>query len=73
MRLPIPPEFENCINCGSTSVKASAIRLAILQDEKTQKARSQNADDSVRVNCELDSNETDESDLQNEKHSELRI
>jgi hypothetical protein len=32
-----------------------------------------NADDSIRVNRELDSNEIDESDLQFEKHNEQRI
>jgi hypothetical protein len=29
--------------------------------------------DSIRVNCEFDSNEIDESDLQDEKHDEPRI
>jgi hypothetical protein len=33
----------------------------------------ENADDSIRVNRELDSNEIDKSDLQSEKHSEQRI
>jgi hypothetical protein len=34
---------------------------------------NENADDSIRVNCEFDSNEIDESDLQSEKHDEQRI
>jgi hypothetical protein len=34
---------------------------------------SKNAFDSIRVNCELDSNEIDENDLQNEKQNEQRI
>jgi hypothetical protein len=34
---------------------------------------NENAYDSIRVNCELDSNEIDESDSQNEKHDEPRI
>jgi hypothetical protein len=33
----------------------------------------ENADDSIRVNRESDSNEIDESDLQDEKHDEPRI
>jgi hypothetical protein len=33
----------------------------------------ENADDSIRVNCEFDSNVTDESDLQDEKHFDSRI
>jgi hypothetical protein len=33
----------------------------------------ENAYDSIRVNCELDSNEIDESDSQYEKHEEPRI
>jgi hypothetical protein len=33
----------------------------------------ENADDSIRVNRDLDSNEMDESDLQHEKHDEPRI
>jgi hypothetical protein len=33
----------------------------------------ENADDSIRINRELDSNEIDESDLQYEKHDEPRI
>jgi hypothetical protein len=32
-----------------------------------------NADDSIRVNRELDSNEIDESNLQHEKHEQPRI
>jgi hypothetical protein len=32
----------------------------------------QNADDSIRVNRELDSNEIDENDQQNKKHFEQR-
>jgi hypothetical protein len=34
---------------------------------------SENANDSIRVNREFDSNEIDESDLQFEKHFEQRI
>jgi hypothetical protein len=34
---------------------------------------NENANDSIRVNCELDSNEIDESDLQDDKHFEPRI
>jgi hypothetical protein len=34
---------------------------------------SENADDSIRVNREFDSNEIDKSDLQFEKHDEQRI
>jgi hypothetical protein len=34
---------------------------------------SKNANDSIRVNCELDSNEIDESDVHHEKHPEPRI
>jgi hypothetical protein len=34
---------------------------------------SENASDSIRVNCELDSNVIDKSDLQDEKHDEPRI
>jgi hypothetical protein len=33
----------------------------------------ENASDSICVSCELDSNEIDESDLQDEKHFEPRI
>jgi hypothetical protein len=33
----------------------------------------ENADDSIRFNCEFDSNVIDESDLQNEKQCEPRI
>jgi hypothetical protein len=33
----------------------------------------ENAFDSIRVNCELHSNEIDKSDLQYEKHLEQRI
>jgi hypothetical protein len=33
----------------------------------------ENADDSIRVNREFDSNESDESDSQCEKHDEQRI
>jgi hypothetical protein len=32
-----------------------------------------NADDSMRINCEFDSNEIDESEEQSEKHDEPRI
>jgi hypothetical protein len=34
---------------------------------------AENAFDSIRVNCEFDSNVIDESDLQDEKHEEPRI
>jgi hypothetical protein len=34
---------------------------------------SRNVDDSIRVNCEFDSNVIDESDLQFEKHFDSRI
>jgi hypothetical protein len=34
---------------------------------------NENASDSIRVNCEFDSNEMDESDSQNEKHIDPRI
>jgi hypothetical protein len=33
----------------------------------------ENADDSIRVNCEFESNEIDESDLQDEKHDDPTI
>jgi hypothetical protein len=33
----------------------------------------ENADDSIRVKCEFDSNVTDESELHSAKHFELRI
>jgi hypothetical protein len=33
----------------------------------------ENADDSIRVNREFDSNEIDESDVHSEKHDEQRI
>jgi hypothetical protein len=33
----------------------------------------ENADDSIRFNCEFDSNVIDECDLQYEKHSDPRI
>jgi hypothetical protein len=33
----------------------------------------ENVDGSMRVNCELDSNEIDESDLQHEKHEKPSI
>jgi hypothetical protein len=33
----------------------------------------ENADDSIRVNRESDSNKIDESDLQSQKHDEQRI
>jgi hypothetical protein len=33
----------------------------------------ENADDSIRVKCEFDSNVIDKSDLQGEKHEEPRI
>jgi hypothetical protein len=35
--------------------------------------RPSNAFDSIRANCEFDSNEIDESDSQDEKHEEQRI
>jgi hypothetical protein len=34
---------------------------------------SENASDSIRVKCESDSNEIDESDLHSEKHLDPRI
>jgi hypothetical protein len=34
---------------------------------------NENADDSIRVNREFDSNEIDESDLQCEKHADPRL
>jgi hypothetical protein len=41
--------------------------------DSSDENENENASDSIRVKCEFDSNEIDESDSQYEKHLEQRI
>jgi hypothetical protein len=54
--------------------KQSEPRISRLRGIKIDRSDEfENALDSIRLNCEFDSNETDLSDLHQKKHSEQRI
>jgi hypothetical protein len=68
--LPISIEIEDNLTSRNAEPSMNSTFLGIMIDLSDE---PENADDSIRVNCEFDSNVIDESDLQYEKQSDPRI